>query len=154
MPSCSRSTTNSSLSKNAWGDQIRSNFNVGGGLTVSVPIFDQRASRTAINKANIQRQTALLDILDKETALHSTIESYWIDANNYQSQFKAARVSSSAAKDSYDLLSEQFAVGLKNVVELQDGKTRLLTARQNELQAKYSTILALQMLEFYQKKGE
>ena len=147
-------TTNSSLSKNAWGDQIRSNFNVGGGLTVSVPIFDQRASRTAINKANIQRQTALLDILDKETALHSTIESYWIDANNYQSQFKAARVSSSAAKDSYDLLSEQFAVGLKNVVELQDGKTRLLTARQNELQAKYSTILALQMLEFYQKKGE
>ena len=63
-------------------------------------------------------------------------------------------MSSSAAKDSYDLLSEQFAVGLKNVVELQDGKTRLLTARQNELQAKYSTILALQMLEFYQKKGE
>ena len=144
-------TTNSSLSKNAWGDQVRSNFNVGGGITVSVPLLDQRTARTAINKANIQRQTALLDIRDKETTLHSTIENYWIEATNSQSQFKAARVSASAAKDSYELLSEQFAVGLKNVVELQDGKTRLLTAKQNELQAKYTTILDIKMLEFYQK---
>ena len=144
-------TTNSSLSKNAWGDQVRSNFNVGGGITVSVPLLDQRTARTAINKANIQRQTALLDIRDKETTLHSTIENYWIEATNSQSQFKAARVSALAAKDSYELLSEQFAVGLKNVVELQDGKTRLLTAKQNELQAKYTTILDIKMLEFYQK---
>jgi outer membrane protein len=144
-------TTNSSLSKNAWGDQVRSNFNVGGGITVSVPLLDQRTARTAINKANIQRQTALLDIRDKETTLHSTIENYWIEATNSQSQFKAARVSASAAKDSYELLSEQFAVGLKNVVELQDGKTRLLTTKQNELQAKYTTILDIKMLEFYQK---
>lgn len=144
-------TTNSSLSKNAWGDQVRSNFNVGGGITVSVPLLDQRTARTAINKANIQRQTALLDIRDKETTLHSTIENYWIEATNSQSQFKAAMVSTSAAKESYELLSEQFAVGLKNVVELQDGKTRLLTAKQNELQAKYTTILDIKMLEFYQK---
>jgi outer membrane protein len=116
-----------------------------------VPIFDQRAARTAVHKANIQRQTALLDVMDKETSLYSTIENYWIEATNNQNQFKAAKVSTTAAKDSYDLLSEQFAVGLKNVVELQDGKTRLLTAKQSELQAKYSTILNLKLLELYEK---
>lgn len=144
-------STNSSLNRNKWGEQMKSNFNMGAGVTVTVPIFDQRAARTAVNKANIQRQSALLDVKDKETALYSTIESYWIEANNQQSQFKAAKVSSEAAQDSYDLLSEQFAVGLKNVVELQDGKTRLLTAKQSELQAKYSTILNLKLLELYEK---
>ena len=149
--SASAGTNNSSLGKNSWGEQIKSNFNVGGGVTLSVPIFDQRAARTALNKANIQRQTALLDVQNEEVTLHSTIEKYWIDANNNQNKYKAAKVSSTAAKDSYDLLSEQFAVGLKNIVELQDGKTRLLSAKQNELQSKYMTILDIKMLEFYQK---
>ncbi len=147
----SAGTTNTSLSQNSWGDQLKNNFNVGAGVTVSVPIFDQRSSRTAINKANIQRQSALLDVQNEEVTLHSTIERYWIDANNYQNQYKAAKVSTTAAQESYDLLSEQFAVGLKNIVELQDGKTRLLSAKQSELQSKYMTILDIKMLELYKK---
>ena len=150
--SASVGTTNTSLGKNKWNEQVRNNFNVGGGVTVSVPILDQRAARTALNKANIQRQSALLDVKNAETTLYSTIENYWIQANNNQSQFKAAKVSSSAAQESYDLLSEQFAVGLKNIVELQDGKTRLLTAKQSELQSKYMTILDIKMLELYGKQ--
>jgi len=147
----SAGTTNTSLSQNSWGDQLKNNFNVGAGVTVSVPIFDQRSSRTAINKANIQRQSAMLDVQNEEVTLHSTIERYWIDANNYQNQYKAAKVSTTAAQESYDLLSEQFAVGLKNIVELQDGKTRLLSAKQSELQSKYMTILDIKMLELYKK---
>ena len=155
MPSISLnaavSTNNSSMSDNNWGDQIKTNFNAGGGVTISVPIFDQRSSRTAINKANIQKQTALLNIKDKQTTLYSTIENYWIQANNNQNQYKSAKVSTESAQTSYDLLSEQFAVGLKNIVELQTGKTRLLSAQQSELQSKYLTILNRQLLEFYKR---
>ena len=50
---------------------------------------------------------------------------------------------------SYDLLSEQFRLGLKNIVELMTGKDKLLAARQNMLQSKYQALLALQMLKFY-----
>ena len=148
------STNNTSMGKNSWGNQMKTNFSAGAGVSVSVPIIDQRSSRTAINKANIQRQTAMLDVKDKETTLYSTIENYWIQANNYQSQFKAAKVSSQAAQDSYDLLSEQFAIGLKNIVELQEGKLGLLTAKQSELQSKYMTILDIKMLELYERYGE
>ena len=145
-------TTNTSLNSNSWSNQMKTNFNMGAGVTLSMPIIDQRAARTAVNKANIQRQTALLDVRDKETQLYSAIEDYWIQANNNQNQFKAARVSTAAAQDSYDLLSEQFSLGLKNIVELQDGKMRLLTALQSELQSKYMTILDIKMLELYEKK--
>lgn len=147
--SVAASTT--TLSQESWASQMKYNFRSGAGITVSVPIFDQRSTRTAINKANIQKQEALLDIRDKQTSLYSTIENYWIQAGNYQNQYKAAKVSTESAKDSYDLLSEQFGVGLKNITELQEGKTRLLSAQQSELQSKYMTILNLKMLDFYKK---
>jgi len=144
-------TNTTSLSNNGWGEQMKSNFNAGAGVSVSVPLFDQRTTKTAVNKADIMKMEAQLDLRDKQTSLYSTIENYWIQAVNNQSQFKAAKVSTEAAQDSYNLLSEQFAVGLKNTVELQEGKTRLLSAQQNELQSKYMTILNIKMLEFYKK---
>ena len=148
----SAGTSSASLNTNSWGEQMKSNFSIGAGVTVSVPLFDQRSSRTATNKANIQRQSALLDVQNEEVALHNTIENYWIDANSNQNQYKAAKISTTAAQDSYDLLSEQFAVGLKDIVELQDGKTRLLSAKQSELQAKYMTVLDIKMLELYKRQ--
>ena len=144
-------TNTSTLSSNGWADQMKTNFNAAAGLTVSVPIYDQRSTRTAINKAAIARQEALLGIRDRQTTLYSTIENYWIQATNNQAQYRAAKVSTEAAQASYDLLSEQFSVGLKNIVELQEGKTRLISAMQNELQSKYMTILNIKMLELYKK---
>ena len=147
------STSTTSMNSNNWAKQIKNNFNVGGGISVSVPLFDNRQTKTTVNKANIKHQQLLLDMKNEQTTLYSTIESYWLQANTNQSQFKAAKVSSESAQTSYDLLSEQFKLGLKNIVELRTGKDNLLKAKQNELQAKYLTILNMDMLKFY-KNGK
>ena len=143
-------TSTSSMSDNAWGTQMKNNFSLGGGVTVSIPLFDNRQTKTAINKAKLQKQSYLLDLQDKQTTLYSTIENYWLQAVTNQNKFKAARVSTESAQASYELLSEQFKQGLKNTVELMTGKTNLLQAQQNELKSKYLAILNLNMLEFYQ----
>ncbi len=143
------STSSTSMNSSNWDSQLKQNFNVGGGISVSVPLFDNRQTKTAVNKAEIQRQSILLDVKNEQTKLYSTIENYWLQANSNQSQFKAAKVSSESAQTSYDLLSEQFKLGLKNIVELRTGKDNLLKAKQNELQAKYLTILNIDMLKFY-----
>lgn len=143
-------TSTSSMSDNAWGTQMKNNFSLGGGVTVSIPLFDNRQTKTTINKAKLQKQSYLLDLQDKQTTLYSTIENYWLQAVTNQNKFKAARVSTESAQASYELLSEQFKQGLKNTVELMTGKTNLLQAQQNELQSKYLAILNLNMLEFYQ----
>ena len=143
-------TSTSSMSDNAWGTQMKNNFSLGGGVTVSISLFDNRQTKTAINKAKLQKQSYLLDLQDKQTTLYSTIENYWLQAVTNQNKFKAARVSTESAQASYELLSEQFKQGLKNTVELMTGKTNLLQAQQNELQSKYLAILNLNMLEFYQ----
>ena len=143
------STSTTSMNSTSWGSQFKTNFNVAGGIGVSIPIFDNRQTKTSVNKAMIQRESILLDIKNEQTKLYSTIENYWLQANTNQSQFKAAKVSSESAQTSYDLLSEQFKLGLKNIVELRTGKDNLLKAKQNELQAKYLTILNIDMLKFY-----
>ena len=143
------STSSTSMNNKAWGTQLKTNFNMGGGISVSVPLFDNRSTKTQVNKALIQRESIQLDLKNQQTQLYSTIENYWLQASTNQSQFKAAKVSTESAQTSYNLLSEQFKLGLKNIVELRTGKDNLLKAKQNELQAKYMTILNLNILKFY-----
>ena len=147
------STSTTSMNSNGWGNQMKNNFTVGGGVTVSIPLFDNRKTKTAVNKAMLQKENYMLDLQDKQTTLYSTVENYWLQAVTNQNKFKAARVSTESAQASYELLSEQFNQGLKNIVELMTGKTNLLQAQQNELQSKYLAILNLNMLDFY-RTGE
>lgn len=147
------STSTTSMNSNGWGNQVKKNFTVGGGVTVSIPLFDNRKTKTAVNKAMLQKENYMLDLQDKQTTLYSTVENYWLQAVTNQNKFKAARVSTESAQASYELLSEQFNLGLKNIVELMTGKTHLLQAQQNELQSKYLAILNLNMLDFY-RTGE
>lgn len=144
-------TNTSSMSDNAWGTQLKTNFNLGAGVSVSVPIFDNRQTKTAVNKAILQKQSYLLDLENERTNLYSTIENYWLQAETNQSRFRAAKISTESAQTSFDLLQEQFRLGLKNIIELMNGKDNLLTAKQNELQSKYLTILNIEMLKFYGK---
>ena len=123
---------------------------MGAGVSLSVPIFDNRKVRTAVNKAELQKMNYALELQDKQTTLYSTIENYWLQAENNQQKFKAAKISTQSAQASYDLLSEQFRLGLKNIVELMTGKDNLLRAQQSELQSKYLAIYNIDMLKFYQ----
>ena len=144
------STSTNSLATNGWGSQMKSNVNASGGLSVSVPIFDGRSTKTAVNKAKIQQLQAQLDLQDQQKTLYSNIQGYWLNALTNQQKYRAAGASVESAQQSYDLLSEQFRLGLKNIVELMTGKDNLLQAQQNQLQSKYQTLYNRQMLEFYQ----
>ena len=143
------STNNTSMNDNALARQLKTNFNMGAGIGISIPLFENRTTKTQVNKAIIQRESIQLDLKNEQTSLYSTIENYWLQASTNQSQYKAAKASSESAQTSYNLLSEQFRLGLKNIVELRTGKDNLLMAKQNELQAKYLTILNVNMLKFY-----
>ena len=143
-------TSTNSLNSTGWGDQMKTNVNSSIGLGVSVPIYDGRSTKTAVNKAKIQQLQAQLDLQDQQKTLYTNIQRYWINATNNQEKYRAATSSVESAQQSYDLLSEQFRLGLKNIVELMTGKDNLMQAQQNQLQSKYTTVYNKQMLEFYQ----
>ena len=143
-------TSTNSLSNNGWGNQMKTNFDAMAGVSVSVPIFDGRSTKTSVSKAKIQQQSAKLDLLDQQKTLYSDIQDYWLNAQTNQQKYRAASATVESEQQSYDLLSEQFRLGLKNIVELMTGKDNLLSAQQNQLQSKYQTIYNRQMLHFYE----
>ena len=144
------STSTNSLSSLAWGSQMENNFGLSGSVGVSVPIFDSRRTKTNVNKARLAQEQAKLSLTSEEDNLYYTIEGLWLDAVSNQQKFRSASATVESEQQSYDLLTEQFNLGLKNIVELMTGKDKLLTAQQNKLQSKYMTILSQQLLRFYQ----
>ena len=145
-------TSSSSMSDKTWGQQMKTNFDAMAGVSFSVPLYDRRKTKTAVNKARLQIIDSELSMQEQEKQLYSTIEGYWLDALTNQQKYKAASASVSSEEASCELLSEQFRLGLKNIIELMNGKDKLLEAQQNMLQSKYLTIMNIKLLEFYGKQ--
>ena len=143
-------TTNANGNDFSFSEQVKQNWNNSIGLTLSIPIFDKRQTKSAVNKAKLQRQTSELDLMDNQKTLYKTIESLWLTANSAQQQYVAATQKLKSTQASYALVSEQFNLGMKNTVELLTEKNNLLSAQQETLQAKYTAILNASLLRFYQ----
>ena len=143
-------TSHANGSDFTFSEQIKQNWNNSLGLTLSIPIFNQRQTKSAIQKAKIQKQSSQLDLLDAQKTLYKTIEGLWLDANSAQQRYAAALEKLRATEISYELVQEQFSLGMKNTVELLTEKSNLLSAQQEMLQAKYMSLLNAQLLRFYQ----
>lgn len=143
-------TNNTSGSDFTFAQQAKNGWNNSLGLTVSVPIFNNRQTKSAVEKAKLQRETSQLSLLDEQKNLYKVIEGLWLDANSAQQKYAAANEKLHSTQISYDLISEQFNLGMKNTVELLTEKNNLLQAQQEQLQAKYMAILNTQLLKFYQ----
>ena len=143
-------STNANGNDFTFTEQIKQNWNNSFGISVSIPLFDNRQTKSAIRKAKLQKQTSQLDLLDEQKTLYRTIETLWLDANSAQQQYAAAREQVKSTQTSFDLVSEQFNLGMKNTVELLTEKNNHLIAQQQLLQAKYMAILNRQLLNFYQ----
>ena len=136
-------------SPNNWGEQMKNNLNMSAGLTLSVPIFDNRQIASNIRNAKLQQLNSQLEFEDKKIALSNTIEQYWINANNNQQSYIAAKARVKSQEASYELLNEQFLNGLKNTVDVLQGRDNVINAEQSMLQSKYNALLSMQLLKFY-----
>lgn len=133
--------------------QISRNFNQSIGVTVSIPIFDNKQNRSNVKRAELQIQTAELDLIDTQKALQRTIESLYQDAVTGQSKYYAAKDKLTSAELSYELVQEQYALGMRNTVELTTEKNNYANALQDLLQAKYTALISIKLLNFYQGQG-
>lgn len=132
------------------GEQMKRNLNGSAGIGLSVPIFDNRRNKTNVERAKINKTSAALDMLEKQTALGSTIENIWLQATSAQQRFISADAAVKSQETNFELINEQFKAGLKNIVDMLQARDNLLQAQQNKLQSKYTTILNTQLLHFYE----
>ena len=152
-PTISLSASSSSMTNNAstnnWAQQMKYGWNNMISINLSIPIFDNRQNKSNVQKARFQYNTSQLDLINKQKELYSTIEGLWLDALNAQQQYAAAETKVKSSQTSFDMVNEQFNLGMKNTVELLTEKNNLLSAKQELVQAKYMAILSRTLLNFY-----
>ena len=147
--SASSSSTTNSASTNNWAQQMKYGWNNMIGISLSIPIFDNRQNKSNVQKAKLQYSNSQLNLATKQKELYSTVETLWLDALNAQQQYAAADTKLKSSQTSYDMVSEQFTLGMKNTVELLTEKNNLQSAQQQRLQAKYMAVLDRALLDFY-----
>ncbi|MBO4871663.1 MAG: TolC family protein [Muribaculaceae bacterium] len=129
--------------------QLKDQWNNSLGVSLSLPVWDHGKTKNAVAKAKLERETAELDLVEAQKSLWKTIENYWLQAYSSQQRYIAAQAKVDAARTSYELTSEQFRLGLKNILELTTDKTNYSASTQQMLQAKYMALLNIAMLHYY-----
>ncbi len=130
-------------------NQLRNNFFLPIGLSLGIPIYNNRIYRIAIEKSKIEIQQANLDLLNTKTVLNQQIEQAYISLQNSVLQYESASRQMDLNKQSYDIVTAQMKLGSIDYVQLQQQRLTYIQSIQNFLQAKYSAVLNEQIYEFY-----
>jgi len=143
-------TSNIYGSETGIGQQLSDNLNSSVGMSLTVPIISGRSNRTQVNKAKYATMNSRLNRANTEKNILKEVESTYLDAVASQSQYVAAKEQVGYAQQSYDLTNEQFSLGMKNTIEVIEAKNELISSQQSCLQAKYMTLLSMEILDIYQ----
>lgn len=154
LPSLSLSgsvgTGYTSIQEYSYANQFNNNLYQRVGLTLSIPVFNQKATSTSVQKAKIAMESAKLEVTAAQKQVLQTIENTYQSVVASQSRLEAAKVQMEAAGESYRLADEKFKLGMLNLADFILEKTNYQSAQQAYLQAKYTALFNYQLLEFYQ----
>lgn len=133
----------------AFGTSLKQSWNESIGLTLSIPIFDNKKTKTAVGRAKVAQLNADLDIDQRRTELAQIVENWYIDTRSAQARFSAAESQLESARLTDELTNERFSLGYINIVELMTAHNSYIEARHSLLQAKYMAMLGRKMIDFY-----
>lgn len=138
----------------SFADQLDLNFNQRLGLSLSIPIFDKLSTHYSIQSAKISVERAKLQNTTAQKELFRSVELAWQNAISAQDQLLAAEAAETAARSSYDLAQKQHELGGLSTFDLAVAQNTLTNAVQNQMQAKYLSILYGKLLEFYARSEQ
>lgn len=146
------STGHQSGTSTSMGSQLKDKLNESIGLSLSVPIFNNKSARTSVRQARLNTRQAQIDNTAARKELLATVESLHHDATAAQANYLSSGEKLAYAEESYRLAAASFEQGRSTAVELITEKNNYLSALSARLQAKYQAVLAAKILMFY--KGE
>jgi outer membrane protein len=132
-----------------WTESMKKTFGEQIGVSISVPIYDRKSTRTAVSKARIQQLNSQLDQESRRNELAQAVEGCYIDLYSAQRRYTAGLEQLNSANLSEELINERFNVGYVEVTELLQSHSTALAARHELLQAKYMAMLSQKMIEYY-----
>ncbi|TAL60705.1 MAG: TolC family protein [Bacteroidetes bacterium] len=135
-----------------FNDQIDQNLNRSVGFYLTLPIFNNLQTYSAISRAKISRENAQLTLQLQKDNLRKTIQQAFNDAASSLKKFQASRKAVAAMEESFKYTDQKYNVGAITATDYSDAKNKLTKAKSDMLQAKYDYVFKLKVLDFYQGK--
>jgi outer membrane protein len=142
-------STNYSTGNGSYFNQLGNNYYMPVGLSLGIPIYNNRMYKTEIEKSKIAIEQANLDMQNTKTVLNQQVEQSYINLQNALSQYNSALKQMDINQQSYDIVNAQMKIGSIDYVQLQQQRLLYIQSVQNYLQAKYTAVLNKQIYEFY-----
>lgn len=141
----------SSMDQDFW-PQFRHNSSEFVGVSMSIPIFNRRASRNNVRSAQIavRRQQAVLQ--NAELSLRKEIEQAWYNADAAAAKYRAAQAALSSAETAFAYEERKAEAGRSTVFDFNDAKTRMEKAASELAQARFELVFRRKILDYY--RGE
>ena len=133
----------------SFNDQLDNNQQAGITLSLSIPIFNQWMTRTAVNQSKIQIENSILNAKLAKNQLRKNMEQAYTDQLAAYKRHQAALKAEVANKASFGYISDRYELGMVNSYEFNESKNKLIKAESDELQAKYDLIFKVKLYDFY-----
>lgn len=130
-------------------DQFNENRNPSISFGLSIPIFNNWQSNTAIKNARLGVRNAEIEVRNTEQILYKEIQQANSDALGYYERYKASSQSVKAMEESFRYVQQKFDLGVLNATDYTVAKTNLFKAQSEFYQAKYQYVFQLKILDFY-----
>lgn len=132
------------------GEQFNANFNQKVGMSLYIPIFNKKQTKSAVETSKINIEMAQLDKAITEKEVYRKVETAWQNVIASNEQLSAANSALEASSESYRLAQKKYELGALSTTDLVISQNTYTNAQQNYIQAKYLNILYSQLLQFYQ----
>jgi outer membrane protein len=134
-------------------DQLDQNFGQSVGFNISVPIYNQNRNRLNMQRADVQRLGAEIEIEQAKNQIRSDVERALGDLRAAQETYRAAQISQEAAQKAYDIAQRRYTAGAANSLDLITATNRLEQARVEFTRTKYQLIFNREVIQFYLGQG-
>lgn len=129
--------------------QLKNKFSKSFTFNLNIPIFNRFETKNNIKKSEFEYESQILVLENVKTELYQTIQHAYNKAVNAKMNYAACVDAVTSCKDAFDLVLSKYDVGLANVLEYSDAKSKYIESECKLLQAKFELLFAIKALRFY-----
>jgi outer membrane protein len=132
-----------------YGTQLSDQFAAQAGISVSIPIFDKKRTKSNVTQSRIALQQAELDKKQTELNLRKTIVEEYRNVVSSVNGFKTSKIKEKAYAASFEAYRMQYEAGSITTVELLQQQNNYISALNKYIQDKYGFMLKRKILDVY-----
>ncbi len=135
-----------------YGRQLKDGYSHSISLNVNIPIIDGGATENKVLQAQISETESMVSLKEQAKSLETAIEKLYLNALSADMLWKAAILQVEAETEALHVAEEQRNAGALTYTDYLSQKNSLENAQVTLTNAKYTSLLARNLLDLYQGK--